>query len=243
MKLDILAFGVHPDDVELCCSGTLISAINDGKKVGVVDLTQGELGTRGTAHSRIEEATQAAIVMGLHVRENLEMADGFLMNDKEHQLKIIHAIRKYQPEIILANAIHDRHPDHGKSAKLVSDAAFLSGLVKIETKDENAVMQKPWKASYVFHYIQDEYVQPDFIIDISKFQEQKIESILCYKTQFFDANSTEPKTYISSHQFLETIKGRAQILGKRIGVEYAEGFTSAKIIGFSNFNSFIKNAT
>lgn len=243
MKLDILAFGAHPDDVELCCSGTLISAIHDGKKVGVIDLTQGELGTRGTIHTRMQEATQAAIVMGLHVRENLEMADGFLINDKEQQLKIIHAIRKYQPQIILANATQDRHPDHGKAAKLVSDAAFLSGLIKIETKDENGVMQNPWKPSYVFHYIQDEYIQPDFLIDISAFHHQKIESILCYTTQFYNPNSAEPNTYISSNQFLETIKGRSQILGKRIGVEYAEGFISSKMIGFNSFDSFIKNAT
>ncbi len=243
MKLDILAFAVHPDDVELSCSGTLMSAIADGKKVGVVDLTRGELGTRGTAETRLQEATEAAIVMGLHVRENLEMADGFIQNDQQHQLRIIQSIRKYQPEIILANAIHDRHPDHGKSAKLVSDAAFLSGLVKIKTKDENENIQKPWKASYVFHYIQDEYIQPDFLIDISKFHARKIESILCYKTQFFNSESNDPKTYISSNQYLETIKGRAQIFGKRIGVEYAEGFTSSKMIGFSNFDSFIKNPT
>lgn len=243
MKLDILAFGVHPDDVELSCAGTLISLIAQGKKVGVIDLTQGELGTRGTAQTRLEEATNAAMVMGLHLRENLQMPDGFIQNSTENQIKIIQAIRKYQPEIILANAISDRHPDHGKSAKLVSDAAFLSGLLKIETTDADGNDQKLWRPSYVFHYIQDEYINPDFLIDISNYHDKKLDAIMCYKTQFFNPNSNEPKTYISSNQFLETIKGRAQILGKRIGVAYAEGFTSAKMIGFTNFDAFIKNTT
>ncbi|MBC7587189.1 MAG: bacillithiol biosynthesis deacetylase BshB1, partial [Chitinophagaceae bacterium] len=213
MKLDILAFGVHPDDIELGCSGTLLAAMAEGKKVGIIDLTQGELGTRGTPDTRKIEAAHAAKILGIETRENLQMADGFFQNDEPHQRKIIEAIRKYQPAIILCNAPEDRHPDHGRSAKLVADAAFLSGLRKIVTHHETK-LQEAWKPTYVFHYIQDRFIQPSFVVDISAHHDKKMESILCYSTQFNSAGSNEPQTYISSPQFLETVKARAMMMGK-----------------------------
>jgi bacillithiol biosynthesis deacetylase BshB1 len=242
MKLDILAFGVHPDDVELGCAGTILAAIDQGKKVGIVDLTRGELGTRGTPTTRTQEAAAAAKIMGVDIRENLDMADGFFANDEAHQRKIIALIRKYQPDIILANAPEDRHPDHGRSAKLVSDAAFLSGLRKIETIHDG-VAQNAWRPAYTFHYIQDRFIQPSFVIDITAYMERKIEAVLAYGTQFNSADTSEPQTYISSPQFLETVKARALMLGKRIGVGYAEGYITEKIIGFSNFDAIIKHTT
>ncbi|MBP6358077.1 MAG: bacillithiol biosynthesis deacetylase BshB1 [Sediminibacterium sp.] len=242
MKLDILAFGVHPDDVELGCAGTIMAAIDQGKKVGIVDLTRGELGTRGTPTTRTQEAAAAAKIMGVDVRENLDMADGFFTNDEAHQRKIIALIRKYQPDVILANAPEDRHPDHGRSAKLVSDAAFLSGLRKIETMHEG-VTQNAWRPAYTFHYIQDRFIQPSFVIDITAYMERKMEAVLAYGTQFTSADTSEPQTYISSPQFLETVKARALMLGKRIGVGYAEGYITEKIIGFSNFDAIIKHTT
>jgi N-acetylglucosamine malate deacetylase 1 len=242
MKLDILAFGVHPDDVELGCAGTIMAAIDQGKKVGIVDLTRGELGTRGTPTTRTQEATAAAKIMGVDVRENLDMADGFFSNDEAHQRKIIALIRKYQPDVILANAPEDRHPDHGRSAKLVSDAAFLSGLRKIETIHKG-VTQNAWRPAYTFHYIQDRFIQPSFVIDITAYMERKMEAVLAYGTQFTSADTSEPQTYISSPQFLETVKARALMLGKRIGVGYAEGYITEKIIGFSNFDAIIKHTT
>ena len=242
MKLDILAFGVHPDDVELGCSDTLLAALAEGKKVGIIDLTRGELGTRGTIETRKEEAAKAAAILGVQVRENLGMADGFFQNDETNQRKVIAAIRKYRPEIILANAFEDRHPDHGRSAKLVADAAFLSGLRKIETM-ENGELQDIWKPSYVFHYIQDRFIQPSFVVDISAHMDQKMESVLAYSTQFFNPDLNEPQTYISSSQFLETVKARALMMGKRIGVAYAEGFYTEKTVGVKSFDAFIQNPT
>jgi bacillithiol biosynthesis deacetylase BshB1 len=242
MKLDILAFGVHPDDVELGCAGTIMAAIDQGKKVGIVDLTRGELGTRGTPTTRTQEAAAAAKIMGVDVRENLDMADGFFTNDETHQRKIIALIRKYQPDIILANAPEDRHPDHGRSAKLVSDAAFLSGLRKVVTIHEG-ITQNAWRPAYTFHYIQDRFIQPSFVIDITAYMERKMEAVLAYGTQFTNADTSEPQTYISSPQFLETVKARALMLGKRIGVGYAEGYITEKIIGFSNFDAIIKQTT
>ena len=242
MKLDILAIGVHPDDVELGCAGTLMSAIAEGKKVGIVDLTRGELGTRGSAETRKVEARNAANILGINIRENLGMADGFFQNDEQHQRLLIQAIRKYQPTIILANATEDRHPDHGRSAKMVSDAAFLSGIRKISTQlDGNK--QKEWRPAYVFHYIQDRFLQPSFVVDISAYMDKKIESVLAYSTQFFNPYLNEPQNYISSPQFLDTVKGRAMMLGKRIGVEYAEGYISEKMIGISSFDSLIQHTT
>jgi bacillithiol biosynthesis deacetylase BshB1 len=219
-----------------------MAAIDQGKKVGIVDLTRGELGTRGTPTTRTQEAAAAAKIMGVDVRENLDMADGFFANDEAHQRKIIALIRKYQPDVILANAPEDRHPDHGRSAKLVSDAAFLSGLRKIETIHEG-VTQNAWRPAYTFHYIQDRFIQPSFVIDITAYMERKMEAVLAYGTQFTSADTSEPQTYISSPQFLETVKARALMLGKRIGVGYAEGYITEKIIGFSNFDAIIKHTT
>jgi bacillithiol biosynthesis deacetylase BshB1 len=240
--LDVLAFGVHPDDVELGCSGTILACIAEGKKVGIVDLTRGELGTRGTAETRKTEAANAAKILGVEVRENLAMADGFFQNDEINQRKTIQVIRKYQPEILLCNAPEDRHPDHGRSAKLVSDAAFLSGLRKIVTEVEGN-NQDAWRPKYVFHYLQDRFLQPDFVVDISEFLDKKIESVLAYTTQFFNPDLNEPQTYISSPEFLETVKARAMMLGKRIGVKFAEGYLSDKVIGIKSFDAIIQHAT
>jgi bacillithiol biosynthesis deacetylase BshB1 len=242
MKVDILAFGVHPDDVELGCSGTLIAAVAEGKKVAVVDLTGGELGTRGNAETRSKEAAAAAQIMGVQARENLKMADGFFQNDEDNLKNVITVIRKYKPEIVLCNAPEDRHPDHGRSSNLVSDAAFLSGLRKIKTTD-NGEVQEHWRPSYVFHYIQDRYLKPDFLYDISGYFEQKIQSILCYTTQFNTTDSSEPETYISNPDFLDVIKARALMFGKRIGVRYAEGYLTTKMVGVKSFDAFIQNIT
>ena len=245
MKLDLLAFGVHPDDIELSCAGTLLVEKSNGKKVGVVDLTRGELGTRGNAETRKEEAESSASILGVDVRENLEMADGFFKNDEENQKKIIKVLRKYRPEIILCNAPDDRHPDHGRSAQLVNDAAFLSGLIKIETTDDDGTQQQAWRPKYVFNYIQDLYFKPDFVIDISNVFDKKIESIEAFSTQFYNpnANDKEPQTYISSPEFLESIINRAKMYGKMIGVKYAEGFLSKKMIGIKTFDALIQKST
>ncbi|CAN5160020.1 bacillithiol biosynthesis deacetylase BshB1 [soil metagenome] len=243
MKLDLLAFGVHPDDVELSCSGTLIADKISGKKIGIIDLTQGELGTRGTAETRKQEAADAAAIINSHVRENLEMADGFFVNDEKHQRQIISILRKYQPEIIFCNAPSDRHPDHGRAAELVSDAAFLSGLIKIKTEDTEGNIQKPWRPKYVFNYIQDQYFTPDFIIDISDVFEKKIEAIKAYKTQFYNPESNEPDTYISSPEFLDSIIYRAKMFGKMIGVKYGEGYLSKKMVGIKNLDSLVVKST
>ena len=238
MKVDILAIGAHPDDVELGCGGTVAKLISEGKTVAIVDLTQGELGTRGTNFTRAEEAANSAKILGISSRENLKMKDGFLTNSEEHQLQIVKIIRKYQPEIVLANAIDDRHPDHAKAAKLVSDACFLSGLVKIETVSEGE-NQKPWRPKQIFHYIQWKNIAPDFVIDISNFMEKRIEACLAFKTQFYDPNSTEPMTPISTKDFLESLTYRAQDLGRLSGVEFAEGFTTEKLLAFKNFDGII----
>lgn len=241
MKLDLLAFGAHPDDTELSCAGTILAEIKQGKRVGIVDLTRGELGTRGTAETREEEAANSARVLGVQVRENLDMADGFFQNDPENQKKIITILRKYQPEIILCNAPDDRHPDHGRAAQLVTDAAFLSGLRKIETFDGRN-KQEVWRPDYVFNYIQDQYFGPDFVVDISDFLEKKLEAIKSFKTQFFsgDENDSEPQTYISTPEFLESVINRSKMYGKMIGVKHAEGFLSKKMIGIKSFDDLIK---
>lgn len=241
-KLDILAFGVHPDDVELGCSGTILASVAQGKKVGIIDLTRGELGTRGSAEIRKEEAENAAKVLRVAVRENLGMADGFFQNDESHQRKVIEVIRKYRPEIILCNSTEDRHPDHGRSAQLVADAAFLSGLRKIETLVLEE-QQQEWRPKYVFHYIQDRFLHPDFVFDISDYIEDKLKSVLCYKTQFYNPELDEPETYISNPEFFEAVKARAMMLGKRIGVKYAEGYISKKMVGVKSFDSFIQYTT
>ena len=243
MKVDILAFGVHPDDVELSCSGTLINEIKQGKRVAIVDLTKGELGTRGTAETRSQEAAAAAQILGVHARENLSMRDGFFQNDEAHQRLIIQAIRKYQPSIVLANVLHDRHPDHGRAGQLVRDAAFLSGLSKIETRDANGNTQAKWRPTYVLHYIQDFYHEPDMIVDVTDVFEQRMASIHAYKTQFLQEENDGPQTYISSPEFYESIIARCRLMGKRIGVKYGEGYLTEKKIGLANFNALIQNET
>ncbi len=238
MKVDVLAIGAHPDDVELGCGGTIAKLISEGKKVAILDLTQGELGTRGTNETRAIEAKNAAEILGISARENLKMKDGFLINSEEYQLRIIKAIRTYQPEIVFCNAVDDRHPDHAKAAKLASDACFLSGLIKIET-EESGKKQEKWRPKQVFHYIQWKNLEPDFVIDISGFLDKKIESCLAYKTQFYDPTSTEPTTPISSKSFLDSITYRAQDLGRLAGVEHAEGFTTEKTLTLKNFDGII----
>lgn len=238
MKVDILAIGAHPDDVELGCGGTLAKLISEGKKVAIVDLTQGELGTRGTNLTRAEEAAEASQILGISARENLKMKDGFILNTEEYQMQVVKMIRKYQPEIVFANAIDDRHPDHAKASKLVSDACFLAGLVKIETELEGENQQQ-WRPKQVFHYIQWKNVTPDFVVDISDFMEKKIESCLAYKTQFYDPNSNEPMTPIATKDFLESLTYRAQDLGRLSGVDFAEGFTSEKLLAFKNFDGIV----
>ncbi|MEO7313276.1 MAG: bacillithiol biosynthesis deacetylase BshB1 [Chitinophagaceae bacterium] len=242
MKLDILAFGAHPDDVELGCSGVLMMAKLQGKHTGVVDLTMGELGTRGTIQTRHIESIAATTVMQLDVRENLELPDGFFQNEKEHQLEVIRAIRKYQPEIILCNAPSDRHPDHGRGARLLQEASFLSGLRKVETT-EDGILQEPWKPKYVFSYIQDRYLQPNFVFDITAVIDRKIGAIKAYSTQFDSPDKSEPQTYISTPDFLESIIYRAKMFGKMIGVPYAEGFISDKMIGISSFDALVQHIT
>ena len=229
MKLDILAFGAHPDDVELGCGATLAKEISKGKRVGIVDLTRGELGTRGTAEIRDQEAQNAAEILGVDVRRNLNFADGFFINDRNHQLALIELIRLYQPDVVFCNAIKDRHIDHAKGSSLVSDACFLSGLIKIETKKDGK-LQQPWRPKVVYHYIQWQSLIPDFVVDVSSHFDKKIEAVLAYKSQFYDANSAEPETPISSKNFIDSVSYRAQDLGRLTGVSYAEGFNVERLI-------------
>ncbi|WP_027879723.1 bacillithiol biosynthesis deacetylase BshB1 [Mesoflavibacter zeaxanthinifaciens] len=224
MKVDILAFGAHPDDVELGAGATIAKEVANGKTVVIVDLTKGELGTRGTEHTRKTEAEDAKNILGVAARENLGFADGFFTNDKQHQLEVIKMIRKYQPEIVLCNAIDDRHIDHGKASKLVSDACFLSGLLKIETEIEGKPQEK-WRPKQVYHYIQWKHIEPDFVVDVTDFIDIKMKSVLAYKTQFYNPDSNEPQTPISSKNFTDSIIYRARDLGRLINSEYAEGFT------------------
>ena len=238
MKLDILAFGAHPDDVELACAGTILKEVSLGKKVGIIDLTRGELGTRGSAEIRDQEANAAAKILGVVARENLEMRDGFFTNDEKHQLEIIKMIRKYQPEIVLCNAIDDRHIDHGKGSKLVSDACFLSGLMKIETQLDGK-RQNAWRPKIVYHYIQWKNIKPDFVVDITGFTDKKIESILAYGSQFYDPNSKEPESPISSKNFLESLNYRSRDFGRLVGVEHAEGFTAERYLAINSLGDLI----
>ena len=233
MKLDILAFAAHPDDVELSCSATLMKHIDMGKKVGIIDLTQGELGTRGNIESRYAEAELSSEIMGIHVRENLKLQDGFFDFSEENKRMIIQQIRRFQPEIVLANAIEDRHPDHGRAAKLVADSCFLAGLRKIETSYAGE-FQFAHRPKALYHYIQDHYINPDFLVDTSAYLDRKLEAIKAFKTQFYDPNSIEPATPISGEDFFDFIKARMIQSGRIIGVKYAEGFTSAREIGVHN---------
>jgi bacillithiol biosynthesis deacetylase BshB1 len=232
-KLDILVLAAHPDDAELGCSGTIASQVAKGHQVGIVDLTHGEMGTRGTPELRLQEAAHAAKLLGLAVRENMGFKDVFFQDNTEHQLKLIQVIRKYQPEIVLANAVSDRHPDHGKGSSLATNACFMSGLGKIETWNEG-VKQAPWRPKFVYHYIQNNYIQPDFIVDISAYWDQKVASIAAFGSQFYNPESQEPASFISSPEFLPFIESRAREFGHRIQVKYGEGFTVERFIGVSD---------
>ena len=235
MKLDILAFGAHPDDVELGCAGTILKEVALGKKVGIVDLTRGELGTRGSAEIRDKEAAAAAAILGVSVRENLAFRDGFFVNDEAHQLEIIKMIRKYQPEIVLCNAVVDRHIDHPKGSQLVSDACFLSGLIRITTSLDGEE-QKAWRPKVVYHYMQWKNLVPDFVVDITGYVEQKTAAILAYSSQFYDPNSKEPESPISSKNFLESLNYRSRDLGRLTGLEHAEGFTAERYLAVNSLS-------
>jgi len=238
MKLDILAFGSHPDDVELGCGGTIAKEIALGKKVGIIDLTRGELGTRGSVEIRNQESAAAAKILGVSIRENLDMRDVFFVNDETHQLEIIKMLRKYKPEMVLCNAIDDRHIDHGKGSQLVSDACFLSGLMKIETEIDG-FKQEVWRPKLVYHYIQWKNIIPDFVVDITGYNEKRVEAILAYSSQFYNPDSNEPETLIASKNFLESLNYRAQDLGRLIGTDYAEGFTVERYLAVNSLSDLI----
>jgi bacillithiol biosynthesis deacetylase BshB1 len=238
MKVDILAFAAHPDDVEISCAATLAKHVAFGKKVAMVDFTRGELGTRGSAEIRMQEAAAASKILGIHYRENLGFRDGFFSHDETHLLKVVEMIRKYRPEIVLCNAPSDRHPDHGRASKLAADACFLAGLPKVITAHEG-VQQEAWRPNACYHYIQDYYLQPDFVVDVTGYEQQKLESIKAYKTQFYDPNSNEPITPIARKDFFDFLLGRMKEFGRPIGAEYAEGFISARYIGVSSLDALI----
>lgn len=233
MKLDILVIAAHPDDAELACSGTIASQIAKGYKVGILDLTKGEMGTRGTPELRMQESEESSRILGISVRENIGFKDIFFKDDDQHRLEIIKIIRKYQPEIVLANAVSDRHPDHGKGGAVASNACFMSGLRKIETTLDG-IVQDPWRPKYVYHYIQNNYIKPDFVVDITDFWETKIESIKAFKSQFYDPNNKEPASFISSAEFLDFIEARAREFGHSIMVKYGEGFTVERNLGITD---------
>ena len=244
-KLDILAIGVHPDDVELSCSGTILNEVQRGKQVGILDLTEGELGTRGTVETRYQESALAARILGVSVRENLRFRDGFFTNDEEHKRAVIGAIRRFRPDIVLTNALNDRHPDHGRAGRLVAEACFLAGLSKIITADSEGKEQARWRPAYILHYIQDRYQEPDLIVDITDVFDQRMRSIQAYATQFHIGEHAKngPQTYISTPEFLEAIVARARMIGKKIGVKYAEGFNSEKHIGIRNLDALLAMET
>jgi len=233
MKLDILVLAAHPDDAEISCAGTIAKHISLGYKVGVVDLTRGELGTRGTPAIRDQEAADSSKILGLVIRENLGLRDGFFKNVEEDQLKVVKAIRKFQPELVLTNAVHDRHPDHGRAADLVYESCFLSGLSKVETQ-ENGKSQIAWRPKSLYHFVQSQYIQPDFIVDVSDFWEKKLECLRAFKSQFYDPQSKEPETFISNPGFMKLIEARGHEMGYAIGAKYGEGFTVRNLIGVNN---------
>ncbi len=238
MKLDILAFGAHPDDVELSCGATLAKEVSLGKTVGVVDLTRGELGTRGSAEIRDTESAKAAAILGLAVRENLRFRDGFFVNDEAHQMGVIKTLRKYRPDIVLCNAVDDRHIDHGKGSRLVSDACFLSGLRRIETEIDG-MSQEAWRPKVVYHYIQWKNLVPDFVVDVTGFMDIKVDSLMAYSSQFYDPNSTDPVTPIATKNFKDSILYRAADLGRLIGSEYAEGFTVERYVAVNSLGDLV----
>ena len=238
-KLDFLAFGAHPDDVELGCCATIAKLVSQGKKVGIVDLTRGELGTRGSAEIRTKETKEASKILGITIRENMDFKDGFFRNDKEHQLKIIQVIRKYQPDFVFCNAPDDRHIDHPKGSQLIVEASFLSGLTKINTDDSLGNAQMQWRPKNIYHYIQWKNLDPDFIFDVSGFHNTKMDAVKCYSSQFYDPKSKEPETPISTKNFLNFVQSRANDFGRIIGVEHGEGFISNRKLGFSSFDDLI----
>ena len=233
MNLDILAFGAHPDDVEISMGGTILHYVNQGKKVGLIDITEGELGTRGTVETRYAEAKESSYLLGIHLRHNLQMKDGFFQHNEESLKKIIQQIRRLKPEIVFANSIVDRHPDHARAAKLVAEAAFLSGLSKIHTEWEGE-SQTAHRPRLLLHYIQDYLIEPNILFDVTPYMTKKVESIKCYKTQFYDPNSAEPNTPISGKDFLDFLTGRMREFGRPINAEFAEGFTSNKFLGVTD---------
>ncbi|MEQ8625613.1 MAG: bacillithiol biosynthesis deacetylase BshB1 [Vicingaceae bacterium] len=235
MKLKILAIGAHPDDIELSCAGTILKEIATGAKVGILDLTQGELGTRGSAELRLEEANNSAEILGLSCRENLKFKDGFFENNEVHQVAIARVLRKYQPDIVLSNAKHDRHPDHGRASKLISDACFYSGLRKIVT-EYDGVEQEPWRPKAIYNYIQDRFIIPDFVVDISPYVDQKIDAIKAFKSQFYNPASKEPESPLTMKNFFDFIRGRMADMGRYINVDYAEGFTVERPLGVNNLS-------
>ena len=238
-KLDFLAFGAHPDDVELGCGATIAKLVYQGKKVGIVDLTRGELGTRGSAEIRTKETKEASKILGITIRENMDFKDGFFRNDKEHQLKIIQVIRKYQPDFVFCNAPDDRHIDHPKGSQLIVEASFLSGLTKINTDDSLGNAQMQWRPKNIYHYIQWKNLDPDFIFDVSGFHNTKMDAVKCYSSQFYDPKSKEPETPISTKNFMNFVQSRANDFGRLIGVEHGEGFISNRKLGFSSFDELI----
>lgn len=235
MQIDILAFGAHPDDVELSAAGSLLKHKSMGKSIGIIDLTLGELGTRGNSETRKMEASEASQILGLDIRENLEMADGFFEINQENLLKVIQVIRKYKPRVVLANAPSDRHPDHARGAELVSRACFLAGLPKIQTFNKS-VLQESWRPKVLLHYIQDQFIKPDFVIDITPWHEEKMRAIAAFKTQFYNPNSNEPQTPISSKEFWELLKGKAQLMGRYASFELGEGFIQSRPTGIEEFD-------
>lgn len=239
MKLDILAFAAHPDDVELACSGTLAKHAEMGENVGIIDLTRGEMGTRGTPEKRMDEAAKSAEILGLKVRENLGFKDAFFKNDLEHQTEIVKKIRQYQPKIVLANAISDRHPDHGRASELLSESVFLAGLKQFETKDDKGNIQEAYRPSQVYHYIQSIPIKPDFVVDVSEQWDKKMNSIKAFDSQFYKPGSEEPETYISSPRFMKMVEARAMEFGQIIGVDYAEGYTIERYLGVKDLNGLI----
>ncbi|HET8859186.1 bacillithiol biosynthesis deacetylase BshB1 [Marivirga sp.] len=239
MKLNILAFAAHPDDIELACAGTLAKHSEMGENIGVIDLTQGEMGTRGTPEQRLDEAAASADILGLRVRENLGFNDAFFKNDLAHQTEIVKKIRQYQPNIILANAISDRHPDHGRASELISESVFLAGLKKFETIDDNGKVQEAYRPNKVYHYIQSLPIKPDFVVDVSGQWQKKMNSIKAFDSQFYKPDSEEPETYISSPRFMKMIEARAMEFGQIIGVDYAEGFTVERYLGVKDLNGLI----
>lgn len=238
MKVDILAFAAHPDDIEISCGATIRKHIDAGKKIAIVDFTRGELGTRGTAATRMKESAASSKVLGIHDRVNLGFRDGFFVHDEFHLLETVKMIRKYQPEIVLANTPKDRHPDHGRASGIVSNACFLSGLIKVKTS-LNGKEQEKWRPKAVYHYIQDYYMQPDFVVDVTGYEQQKLEALKAFKTQFYDPTSDEPETPISGNDFFEVIIARMRELGRPIGAEFAEGFVADRFIGVQSFDDLI----